>query len=67
MKEVLELFVDNNIANAIYIAQRMASKCNNNDEMLEIINEMFKLQRKLSKVVSNAEYWGFIPHFLKNC
>ena len=54
MKEILELFVDNNVANDIYVAQRMASKCKN-DEVLDIINEMSKLQRKLSEAVRKME------------
>ena len=54
MIEILELFVDNNVANAIYVAQRMASKCKN-DEVLDIINEMSKLQRKLSDAVKKID------------
>lgn len=54
MKVILELFVENNVANDIYIAQRMASKCKN-DEVLNIINEMSKLQRKLSEAVRKIE------------
>lgn len=54
MKEILELFVDNNVANTIYAAQRMASKCKN-DEVLDIINEMSKLQRKLSNAVKKID------------
>ena len=54
MKEILELFVENNVANDIYVAQRMASKCKN-AEVLDIINEMSKLQHKLSTAVRNIE------------
>lgn len=66
MKEILELFVDNNVANTIYAAQRMASKCKN-AEVLDIINEMSKLQRKLSSAVKKIDWWGvYSPLFFLN-